>query len=692
MFSVSNSASRILIVDDDASQIALIHKALAAIGQTFFEQDASAALTRALQVQPDIILLDIEMPAISGYEVYEQIKQNSMTDTIPVIFITSHNSPDEQVKCLEQGAVDFISKPLQPSILAARVKTHLTLKSRERQLTEIHRHARVTLDSIGDAVITTDPNCHITFMNPAAELMIGLPLNDALGKPIEEVMPLRIGDNGPSHINPLRLAIEERRIVGMALNCQMQCQNGRWISVKDSASPLLSESGEVLGGVIVFDDINESQAMALKMSHTLQYDQLTNLPNRFLLMDNLSNEMKKNERSRRKLGLIQLDVNRFKLINEEFGFEFGDVLLKSIAQQLKSQLNNGEMLSRHNADEFMVLTPNVQSPGDTLNLALSLKDSIQEFANLHPEIDNLSMSMGISIYPDDARDAQSLMLHADAALHRAKVEPIHEGICFYSDDMESSNIARRSSYAQIKNAISKNNVVALYQPMISCTTGQLEAVEALMRIKDHEGHLIPPVEFIAIAEETRLIIPLGEQMIHLVLAQIKDWQRQGTPVKACINISPIQFLDPHFIPFLLSAIDHYDVPPTLIELEVTESLMLQNLQQVTRDMQQLRKQGITIAIDDFGTGYSCLSYLKELPVDVLKIDRSFTNRITPVNPDEPLVKAIIQLAVGANLYCVAEGIETDYQAQRLTELGVNVLQGYLFSKPVAASEIEKEFL
>ncbi|MBY7899171.1 EAL domain-containing protein [Vibrio fluvialis] len=691
MFSVSQSKPKILLVDDDAAQITLLHQVLKPIGQVFFEQNSVDALKQAITIKPDIILLDIQMPGINGYEVLALLKSNSATALIPVVFITSHDSIEEQLRCLSDGAVDFIAKPLQPSVVAARVCTQLRLRDRERQLVEVYRHARITLDSIGDAVITTDKECNITYLNPAAELLIGIRLSEAQGKGVEEVMPLRIGDNGPTHMNPLRLAISENRVVGMALNCQMKCKNGQWISVEDSAAPLVSESGEVIGGVIVFGDINESRSMAIKMSHTLQYDQLTNLPNRFLLMENLEKEIERALRTKRKLGLMVLDINGFKLINEEYGFEFGDALLKKIAQRLKSHLHNNETISRHNADEFMILVPDLHAPTDLANLALSFKENLLQLALLHSEIHSFSISMGLSVFPEDATDAQSLMLHSDAALHRAKIEAIHDGICFYSEEMESINIARRANYLQIKQAISHKRVVALYQPIVDAASGQVTAVEALMRILDDEGHLISPVDFISLAEETRLIIHLGEQMIHQALSQLKYWQMQNVHLQMALNISPVQFLDPHFLPFLLHAIEEHGVQPSQIELEVTESLMLDNVQHVTRDMAQLRQLGISISIDDFGTGYSCLSYLKSLPVDVLKIDRSFVSQLSEGNADESLVKTIAQLAKDSGLKCIAEGVETVYQAQRLRYLGVTSLQGYHFSPPVPSSEIELEY-
>ncbi|MCT8986582.1 two-component system response regulator [Shewanella phaeophyticola] len=687
MFSRSRIPPRLLLVDDDVNQINILNKVLQAIGQVFFEQNGLSALEQAIKIRPDVILLDIDMPGLNGHEVLAQLKDNELTCNIPVIFITSYNFVEDQLLCLREGAVDFIAKPLEPDVVAARVNTHLMLRKRERELLEVYRHAQVTLNSIRNAVITTDKDARVTFMNPIAELMIGMSLNDAMGCFIEEVMPLRIGDDDSPHINPVRICIQENRVVGMAFNCQMMKQNSHWISVEDSAAPLISQDGDVIGSVIVFDDINQSQVMALKMSNTLQYDQLTNLPNRFLLMELLNTKMARSQRSNVKIGLILFDINRFKLINEEFGFQFGDELLKKIALCIKSQLHNNETLSRHHADEFMVLVPELKHPSDLANLAVMIREHVMELAELQPEIHNFSTSMGLSVYPDDAADAQSLLLHADAALHKAKTDSIHDGFSFYSEEMESRFISRRQRYMQLKSAIVDNNVIALYQPLVDAITGQLNAVEALMRIKENDGSLISPIEFIALAEETRLIIPLGEKMIQLAFQQLKKWCDEGLKIRMCLNISPIQFIDPHFVPFLLKAIDKYHVSPKMIELELTESLMLDNLQQVISDMEQLRIMGISISIDDFGTGFSCLSYLKELPVDVLKIDKSFVAQLSVEKPDEILVKTITTLAQSMNLKSVAEGVESLDQARRLKELGVSYLQGYYFSRPVTANEV-----
>lgn len=690
MFSSNGVAHKILLVDDDANQITLLHGALKEIGQVFFAQDGLAALEIAVKNKPEIILLDIVMPRLDGLQVLAKLKENELMRHIPVIFITAYDSTGDHLLCLKAGAVDFIAKPLHPLVVAARVRAHLLLRVRDRELVQLLSHTKIALDAIGDGVITTDKNCRITFMNPAAELLIGIVLTEAKGQLIETVMPLRIGIDGPPYANPVRRSIEENRIVGMAINCQMLKQDGQWIPIGNSSAPLLTEQDEVIGGVVVFNDLNEARALDIKMSHTLQYDQLTHLPNRFLFMERLNVYLNHSQKAQGRLGLILIDIDRFKLINEEFGFEFGDGLLKSVSEKVKIQLQENEILSRHNADEFMVLVPELEDPKSLANLAVMINESVMELTTQNLGIDNFSISMGLSVYPDDADSIETILMHADTALRRAKTLPAKDNYSFYSEEMETAFISRRLRYKQIKSAIAKQGVIALYQPIIDANTGQLVAVEALMRIKNND-QLISPIDFIPLAEETRLIIPLGEQLIRYCFEQLKHWHKSGLLLRMCFNVSPIQFLDPSFIPFLLAEIDRYGVSPNFIELEITESLMLENSDKTTQDLMQLRELGITVSIDDFGTGFSCLSYLKDLPIDVLKIDKSFVAQLDSEEPNEVLVKTISILAQSMGFKSIAEGVESKGQANRLQELGVSFLQGYYFSRPVSAQDIKSSY-
>ena len=690
MFRSDASKPRILLVDDDPSQVHLLSQVLKDVGQLYFEQDGVAALSRVVTLRPDVILLDIQMPGLDGFEVLRQLQSSQTKRHIPVIFITAHDSMEHQLRCLREGAVDFIPKPLQPEVVAARVQTQLKLRQRERELVSIYRHAKVTLSSIGDAVITTDNQCRVTYMNPMAEVMTGWTLDQASGVPIEQVMPLRIGDEGPPHTNPVRIAVREKRVVGMALNCQMMNQAHKWVPVEDSAAPLVSNDDEVLGAVIVFHEVDAAKALALKMAHQAQYDQLTNLPNRFLMLNRITSELEASAKAKRKAALVLLDIDHFKGINEQFGFEFGDMVIQTVAKRIKALLQHGETLSRQQSDVFMVLVPDAEV--DTLNTLLTLiRKAASSLADLHPELDDFGVSMGVSLYPDDSTDAQMLMLHADSALNRAKTDPAAEGLSFFSLEYEERFTFRRQRMQTIKHALSDDRVVVLYQPLVDALSGQVIAVEALMRLRCLDGTLMPPSEFISLAEESRLIIPLSERMIDLALDQQRQWALEGRSVRVCLNISAVQFIDPGFWPHLHDVMAKHHSAPHMIELEVTESLMMRDLDQVTQNMQAMRSLGITISIDDFGTGYSSLTYLHKLPIDVLKIDKSFVQRLTPEQPEDVLIRTITALAQNFGFQTVAEGVETEYQVKKLQALGVNLLQGYRLSKPVVGADIATQY-
>lgn len=686
MFGISRSAQKILLVDDDPNQIVFLNKTLENIAAVHFALNGRDALDMAIELQPDLVLLDIEMPGCDGFEVCRLLRADVRTAGITVIFLTGHTETDVQLQCFQAGGVDFIGKPFQPEVVGARVRTHLRLRQKERELIEAHQHARVTLKSIGDAVITSDLDGVVTYMNPVAESMIGLSCEQAVGLQVEQVMPLRVGGDGRPHINPLRLALRERRVVGMAMDCEMLSRKGHWIPVEDSAAPLMSERGEVLGGVIVFHDVSEARAMALKMSHLAHYDQLTNLPNRILLVDRIETAISDARRAGRRMGVLVINIDHFKLINTEFGFAFGDRVLQDLSSAFQNVLMKGETLSRHNNDGFIVVVPDIDQLSQLADLAVVIQSATLQVATASADLSDLTVSQGISVFPDDAGDQETLVRHADAAMYKAKSQ--HPGTyCFFSTEIDHAIIKRRRTHGLLQAAISQQGVAALYQPLIDAGSGTTVAVEALMRIRCPDGQLLPPADFMELAEETRLIIPLGQLLITRVLEQLQSWHDAGHPIRGCINISAVQFTDPEFWPALRRTIESSRIDPRKIELEVTESLMLHNVSNIAQVMHEMRTLGITVSIDDFGTGYSSLAYLRDLPVDVLKIDRRFVADMTVSRQGETLVRTIVAMAKSIGLDIVAEGVERPEQAAMLRQMEVNLLQGYLYSKPVPGDDI-----
>lgn len=692
-----SSPLRVLIVDDDPTVVLALHGALRNIAQVAFTINSEEVLGLVRDQPPDVVLLDLSMPGYSGYDVFQQLAANPSTQQTAVIFITSLDSPQEQQRCFEMGGADFISKPFDPIVVRARVGAQLTIrqKAREaeqawRQLQEEKERLRVTLESIGDAVIVTDLDGYVTYTNPVAEAMTGYPSKDAIGLSIERVMPLRTSTTGIPQTNPIRIALDQRRTVGMALDAEMQSRDGRWVYVEDSAAPIRDADHTIIGAVIVFHDVSETRAMTIKMTHMAHHDQLTNLPNR-MQMVKLSNQFLGIGRLMHlKVALLIINLDQFKYFNNALGYAAGDYALKTLTERFNSLLKHGEVLTRSAGDEFVLIAPAIEQAEQVGDLASQLLKAAREPILIQGEQQNLSVSIGVSVYPDDAEDTETLLRHADAARYRAKIEG-RNCVRFFSQDMESLLRERHSTLSTIRWALENHAVVVHYQPKMNVATHQLDSVEALMRLHDAEGRLIAPNSFIAVAEETGLIVPLGNEILRQACLQTRQWRDSGHPVKIGVNVSAIQFHEPHFCESFKEIIHAAQAHPEDIELEITESLLIEDFHVVCEKLHTMREFGCSIALDDFGTGYSSLSYLKSLPIDVLKIDRAFVQQMHNSAEDMALVETIVSLACNFKLGLVAEGIETKEQGETLQRLGCNVLQGYLYARPLPAEEVARFF-
>ena len=685
------------MVDDDLQVINLLKVALQSVSQVFFTTDSAQAVAIARSAAPDLVLLDVEMPGLNGLEICRRLRADPQTSEIPVVFITSHDSVDQQLSCFEAGGADFVQKPFEPAVVRARAGVHWALRQKtleaereRRRVLEEKERLRVMLQSIGDAVITTDLEGRVTYMNPVAEAMTGYSEHQALNRPIELIMPLRTGATGAPQTNPVRLALSERRTVGMALDAQMCNSAGRWIDVEDSAAPLKDANQAVVGAVIVFHDVSEARAMAVKMTHLSHFDQLTNLPNRLLLLERLAHALSLAERFERRLGLMVINVDQFKLTNELHGYGVGDKVLKAIAENLEGALNNGETLSRSSGDEFFVLIPDAGSPESLGNLASALLlAGGQRIANDDVQHE-LSVSIGISVYPDDATEQEMLLRHAESAKVRAKRHG-RGYYRFFSQEMENALRGRYHTEQRIKKALAEDGVVVLYQPKIDAPSGRLDSVEALVRLRGDSGSLIAPADFISLAEDAHLILPLGQAIFRQACQQSRHWRDAGRPVKVGINVSPVQFLEPDFWPSFLAILKETGAQPADLEIEITESLLIDQSGVVSDKLSAIRAHGLTVAMDDFGTGYSSLAYLKSIPMDVLKIDGVFVRHMHRSAQDMALVETVIALAKCFNLTLVAECVETQQQVDTLVALGCHLMQGYFYSRPVSADHISAFF-
>lgn len=419
----------------------------------------------------------------------------------------------------------------------------------------------------------------------------------------------------------------------------------------------------------------------------LQYhDSLTGLPNRNLLLDRLESAILRAQRSGNMIALISIDIDNLKLINNSLGYHNGDKLIQSVATRLRKSIRDTDTLSRSGGDEFNLVIENLSQLEDIGSIVAKFSRIIPHNMLLHEQDIYIKASMGISVYPQDGDNCSSLLNHAESALYRAKEKG---GDCyeFYSPELSQQANRRLNLETSLRKAIKQNELLVYYQPKMNLHNGLVSGMEALVRWNHPQQGIVPPDEFIGIAEETGLIIPLGEQVIEQTCAQFKSWQQQGIAVdNVSINVSARQFKEQDLVSLFKTMLDKYQLDASQLEIELTESTLLSNEDHAESRLNQLHQMGIRIAIDDFGTGYASLSYLKSLPIDILKIDRSFTDGITHDPDDIAIVTAIYGLAKGLGMELVAEGIETTEQLEKIIEMGIDYGQGYLWGAPCAADD------
>lgn len=456
----------------------------------------------------------------------------------------------------------------------------------------------------------------------------------------------------------------------------------KWLSI----STVKDEKGGVANYIGMFADITERKKAEEKLDYMAHFDPLTGLPNRLLLKDRTEQAIAASNRSRNKAGILFLDLDNFKNINDSFGHSLGDILLHSVSERLKDVLRDSDTIARVGGDEFIVLLSGIEGSNDAARVVRKITESMREPFAVKYHILNITTSIGISIYPDDGTDYDTLIKNADTAMYRAK-EVGRDTYQFFTQEMNDRVLERMSMENSLRQAIKMEEFILHYQPQVDIGTGSITGIEALIRWQHPENGLVPPGSFIHIAEDSGLIVPIGEWVLRTACRQNRDWQKAGLPaVPMAVNLAAIQFRQENLLDIVKKAVKDADINPQYVELEITERAVMSNVEDAIAVMQEMKAMGLKLTIDDFGTGYSSLSYLKRFPIDKLKIDQSFVRDITTDPNDAAITLAIISMSHSLGLRVIAEGVETPEQLAFLREHGCDEIQGYYFSKPLPADE------
>ncbi len=575
-------------------------------------------------------------------------------------------------------------------ILGFPLWSWLRMESMVKQLFSAKERAEVTVRSIADGVITIDRNENIRYMNPVAEALTGYSLKEALGLPLSKVFNThntRNSHNFQTSSHHFMSPDAHNRFNRSNKSKTFVNRTGTKYAIRTVSGEIRDAQGESDGMVLAISDVSETKEILDKIAHQASHDELTQLPNRALLMDRLHQAVTRAQRSKKQIAVMFVDLDGFKKINDGLGHAAGDILIKLAAERLSQCGRKGDTVARLGGDEFVLVLEGWSKSMRVFAVANKvLKQLAQPFW-----VDNqeafISASIGISLYPKDGDDAEALLKTADTAMYHAKEEG-KNNFQFFSSSANRQVFERLELEKQLRYAMERDELEIHYQPQISLKTGKIVGVEALSRWHHPKLGMIPPSRFIALAEENGLILPLGEWVTRRACRQAAEWQQQGfSPIQVAVNLSPRQFSQQDLLAFLTGILADTGLDPKLLKLEITENLLVKDYQRANKCLRKFRELGGKVSIDDFGTGYSSLSYLKSMPVDQIKIDRSFVNDIATNKKDAAIAEAIITMAHGLELDVIAEGVETQEQMQVLKQLKCDEIQGFYYSVPLEARRI-----
>jgi diguanylate cyclase (GGDEF)-like protein len=679
-----NALPMVLIVDDDAMTRMLVVEALEPEGFRVEEAASGADGIDAFQrLRPDIMLLDVSMPGMDGFECCKRIRRLPDGERMPILVLTGNDDDDSITSAFEAGATDFVSKPMRWKLLGYRVRYLLRAGAVLEDLAQSKAglafaqelaHVGSWEYRMGSTAGSWSPEMYrILGLDPQTD-----PSNfDCFIQHVpEDERPRLIHSFKNLHADGTNFVLEHR----------ITRPDGSERFVLQRAEAFYEQDHAVLLRGTV-QDITERKTHEAQIEHLANHDDLTDLPNRTLLSDRIAQSISQAHRANKHLAVMVLDIDRFKFVNDNFGHPAGDSLLKAVAARLKNAMREGDTVARLGGDEFVILIPaltsmeNVEFPAQKVLDVFALP-FVVEGHELH-----VTTSIGVSIYPEGGSSSEMLLKTADAALYSAK-DGGRNRYEIYTRAMGVQVEEQAELINALHRAVVQHELELYYQPKVDLRSGRVIGVEALLRWRRPGIGLIPPDSFIPLAEETGVIIPIGEWVLRSACAQAKAWHVAGyTDLVMAVNVSARQFRQQNVPQLVLSALAESGLPARYLELELTESVLMRDRETAVKALRQLKEIGVVLALDDFGTGYSSLSYLKDFPFDVVKIDRSFICDVAKDHEGGALARSIIAMAESLHLTTVAEGVETEDQLSFLNTNRCDTMQGFYFSRPLPASEM-----
>jgi diguanylate cyclase (GGDEF)-like protein/PAS domain S-box-containing protein len=634
------------------------------------------------------VFVNLSLPDRQGLETLDSLLLAA--PSIPTLILAGTKDVAVALEALRHGAKDYLLEDhIDRDSFVRAIRNMAERQTAREMLSAEKERAQMTLNSIGDAVLSTDLEGRVTYLNVVAEKITGWTREEAAGKDVDDVFVIIDGSTREPCLNPLKTALEQNKTVGLTRHCILIRRDGDEFAIEDSAAPIHDQHGVTTGAVVVFHDVSVARAIEAEMSHLAQHDTLTKLPNRILLQDRLSQAITIAGRNGTRIAVLFVDLDGFKHINDSLGHAIGDKLLQSVAKRLLASVRTSDTVSRIGGDEFVVLLSEVAHAGDAGVKAGKILAALNTPLEIDQHNLRVTASIGVTTYPEDGQETAMLIKNADLAMYQAK-ENGRNNYHFFEKDMNVRALERQSVEENLCFALDRDELVMHYQPKISLTTGEITGVEALVRWQHPERGLIGPLQFISVAEDCGLMLPIGNWVLRESCRQAKAWQDAGLrPIEMAVNVSSVEFRNEDFLEGVRAILKETGLSPHYLGLELTESVLMQHAEFTVPVLKKLKAMGVRLAIDDFGTGYSSLSYLRQFPIDTLKVDQSFVQGINADTDDATIINAVINMGGNLKHRVIAEGVETVEQVAFLQAHGCDEGQGYYFSHPVPASQFAK---